>query len=418
MSSKDTYPTVSQSSSGAQPEKSSQETIIYQTRKITDIAADMNLLQMSVLDKIIQKVQPLIKQVAVFSKKEIDQIDLLKVNNETGLIEIPMQLKDFGVSHQYYDRLRNTLISLVTLPIQMRGYQGSQMVWEGFTTLLGGVKFAVGTKRVEWNYDTKTFVPLSTPVTQNGYRQRTVILEFRKDILKAIIEGGPNGYIQLVKEVLCMMVSIYSNRIYKLICGFYSEHFVKNEREYSIYVITIEEFRTRMGLNNAMDYTPVYASDGTIIQYKYTPRTVRSKSGIFVEAPNLYPNIRDLKRRVLEVGKKELDEKSNLSFDYYLTNWEGKKVPDTKATHIQFRVRNKEKNEIPLESNKKLVLNTLTIVLPTGKMPAGIEGKITKENVMKLRTYVMEAYESICQTEDGDELNAIRKRIIRYLKSL
>ena len=196
------------------------QNIVYQTRKITDIAVDMNFMQMRILDVIIQKGQPVIKE-ALFKKRSFEQLELFKssLNKTSGLIEISFKMKDFGVKRQFYKELRENLRSLVTLPVQMKEYGEGGTVWDAYTTLIAGVKFDTGVKRCEWNDELRCFEYLDVPKVVDGYRKRDVIVEFRRDILEAIITGGPNGYIQYIKEVLAMMTSLYSNRIYKLICG-------------------------------------------------------------------------------------------------------------------------------------------------------------------------------------------------------
>lgn len=399
------------------------QNIVYQTRKITDIAVDMNFMQMRILDVIIQKGQPVIKE-ALFKKRSFEQLELFKssLNKTSGLIEISFKMKDFGVKRQFYKELRENLRSLVTLPVQMKEYGEGGTVWDAYTTLIAGVKFDTGVKRCEWNDELRCFEYLDVPKVVDGYRKRDVIVEFRRDILEAIITGGPNGYIQYIKEVLAMMTSLYSNRIYKLICGFYNARAIESGQNI-VTRISIEEFRKRMGLNDALSVKKIYDSSGTnVIRHEYTPRTVEKVidgKKVEVEDTHLYKNIRDLKRRVLDVGKTELKEKSNLYFEYRLIDSSGNKVKDTEATHIEFTVIRKEKGQINLTTSERLINGLLTIIYGKQEdIPVDIHAKLSQENVLELRNRTQEASRLILQSDDASESESIRIQMTKYLKSL
>lgn len=396
-----------------------QSTIIFQTRKVTDVAVDMSLAQMIIFDKIIQKAQPEIKQVAVYKNRAYEQLRLFEdADIDSGLIHITFKMKDFGVPRQYYNKLRETIFSLVTLPIQMKEVSPNGTIWSGYTTLLAGVKFEVGVQRCQWNSELKCFEYLEVPKEKKAYRQRKVVFQFRKDVLRDIISGGPNGYIQLVKERLSMMVSIYSNKIYKLISGFYNDRASSTNLMTSVHRISIEEFRKRMGLNNALTQTPVRNQEGDIIRFEYAPRVVRTKSGGLVEDPRLYKNIRDLKCKVLEVGKNELKEKGNIYFEYRLINASGAKVKDVSATHIEFTVLKKEKGEINLTTNGTFIIGILLEIYPNRNLPVDITPKITQDNVIELRDYINNIYSEYLSCESAKQLATIRERLTTYLKTL
>lgn len=396
-----------------------QNTIIFQPRKVTDVAVDMSLAQMLIFDKIVQRAQPEIKQVAVYKNRTCEQLNLFQdVDMDSGLIHVKFKMKDFGVPRQYYNKLRETIFSLVTLPLQMKEISATGTIWAGYTTLLAGVKFEIGVQRCQWNSDLKCFEYLEIPKEKKGYRQRNVVFQFRKDVLRDIICGGPNGYIQLVKESLSMMVSIYSNKIYKLISGFYNEKGSRIGLMTSVHRISIEEFRKRMGLNDALTQTPVRNQEGDIIRFEYTIRTIRTETGDLVEDPRLYKNIRDLKRKVLEVGKKELKEKGNIYFEYRLINASGVKVKDVAATHIEFTVLKKEKGEINLTTNGAFIAGILHEIYLNRKLPVEITEKITQDNVIELREYINNIYAEYLSCESPSQLITIRERLTIYLKTL
>lgn len=395
-----------------------EQTIIYQTRKITDIAADMTLMQMIVFDKIIQKTQSETKLVAVFKKKKFEQLSLFQfTDSDSGLIDIMFSMNEFGIPHQNYDKLREAIASLITLPIQMKEVTKDGVVWAGFTTLLAGVKVEIGMQRTQWNPEKNSFEVLEVPIPKKGYRQRRVILQFRKDILRNIIAGGSNGYIQLVRESLSMMISIYSNKIYKLIAGFYNDRSAHTPQGTSVHRISIEEFRKRMGLNDAVTQKPVRNIRGEIIRYEYTPRTFQAEDGSLIEDTRIYKNIRDLKRRVLEVGRKELFEKGNIFFQYRLTDSTGRKTKDVNATHIEFTVLRKAKGEINLATNADFISKMLFEIF-AGKVPFNIIDIMTQENAIEIREYVIDAYTRFFSCTNESDYSILRNNLVSYLESI
>ena len=138
-----------------------------------------------------------------------------------------------------------------------------------------------------------------------------------------------------------------------------------------------------------------------------------------VEDTHLYKNIRDLKRRVLDVGKTELKEKSNLYFEYRLIDSSGNKVKDTEATHIEFTVIRKEKGQINLTTSERLINGLLTIIYGKQEdIPVDIHAKLSQENVLELRNRTQEASRLILQSDDASESESIRIQMTKYLKSL
>lgn len=398
-----------------------EQTIIYHTRKIaTDAIADMDLMQMTILDKIIETVQPAIKQVTVFSKQKIEQLSLFRsLNENSGLIEISFKIKDFGYPKQYYNKLREALFSLVTLPIKTREIHADGTIYEGVTTLLAGVKFEVGIQRCEWDPANNCFVYFETPRKKRAYRQREVILEFRKDILHDIISGAPNGYIKLIKEHLEMFSSIYSNRMYKLISGLYDKKFSKDESKIGIFSMQLISFRRRMGLDNALERRPLYNDDGEIIRFDFAKRMIKTNSGGLKDGTHLYQNVRDLKRRVLNVGIMEINKISNFHVEYRLVDISHKKVKDTCATHIEFTITKKPKGEINLQLNANIIKSLLSGIFQ-GKITFNVDKIINQDNVIELRNYVDDAYQSYEAALSGtgsESIPDICKRLTQYLKS-
>ena len=103
-----------------------------------------------------------------------------------------------------------------------------------------------------------------------GYRQRDLILTFRKEILQAFILEKDSGYVKYFKEVARGLLSAYSNRMYKLISSW-----VSDDKPY--HLVELEELRKQLGLNDHIRIEPIYDDNGAVIAVNHKREKAEKK---------------------------------------------------------------------------------------------------------------------------------------------
>ncbi len=167
-------------------------------------------------------------------------------------------------------------------------------------------------------------------VASAKYTQGSGVVEIRLDeMMLPYLIGLNNNFTQCKLGMLLNFKSIYTNRLYMLL---------KQRRDHNPYTKNYEfeigELRQLLGVS--------------IEQIEKTDKFSKAQ-----EAIELYPEYRSFKKYVLEVAKKELDEKSDIGFSYEEIR-RGKPV-----TAISFRVFAISRHVIPpAEEQLSLALTT------------------------------------------------------------
>jgi plasmid replication initiation protein len=164
-------------------------------------------------------------------------------------------------------------------------------------------------------------------VASAKYTQGSGVVEIRLDeMMLPYLIGLNNNFTQCKLGMLLNFKSIYTNRLYMLL---------KQRRDHNPYTKNYEfevgELRQLLGVS--------------IEQIERTDKFSQAQ-----EAIELYPEYRSFKKYVLEVAKKELDEKGDIGFSYEEIR-RGKPV-----TAISFRVFAIVRNVIPAEEQLNLDL--------------------------------------------------------------
>ena len=378
---------------------------LYQTRAITNIAGDFSLLQCRVIDTVVESLQGNIKDLS-FNNKRPDQLDIFNGPNSKDLIEMRFKLSDFGVPRQKYENLRIAILSLTDIPVQFKNDDPDGSVWSNSTKLLAGVAWKTGKRRKVWDAETGQFVNAGKVEDIPGYRQRDLILTFRKEILQAFILEKDNGYVKYFKEVARGLLSAYSNRMYKLISSW-----VSDDKPY--HLVELEELRKQLGLNDHIRIEPIYDDNGAVIAVNHK----REKA----EKKRIYENIRDLKRRALDKAKEELEEKADVYFDYELCGKNAKKTTNKAATHVKFFVKTKLTEPVMVDF-KQMVYNMLSIIyVGDNNLINKLSSIVTDDNALAINTAINEEYQVILslssKRNNANSIATVKQRLVeRILK--
>lgn len=194
-------------------------TEIYQPNRVTNGKHEsFTLLQSRILINLIKELQAAI--LASLNGKNWQQLNLFESVN-TGIIRIPIKLKDITTPNQYY-KVYDAAIKLARISIQLPSSLGKDYIT--IATL---------------------FPRVHLPVTQNA--NRVMYLEMFTETANKLIEidktvhGKPGFFTRYLYEVAMNAKCKYTYKLYMIIASWKSKGFMK---------ISLNDLREQLGLNN------------------------------------------------------------------------------------------------------------------------------------------------------------------------
>ena len=188
-------------------------TWLKQPNPITMLSADLNNLHLRVLISLIEKIQNSIEQ--SINKTPFEQLSLFdNVSDNKVIVVIPT--KEFGITPNSYPKLRNALVQLATIPVEL----------DTKDPITGAPSWAVTGLF-------KAFIPKES-------HKRTITIEIEKDIANALV-NVEKGFTKYIKEIALHAQSKYTVRIYMAISSW------KDKGGFSI---TLERFRKWLKLED------------------------------------------------------------------------------------------------------------------------------------------------------------------------
>ncbi len=199
-------------------------TWLKQPTVFTMLSGDFNTLHLRILISLVEKVQDSIEQ--SINNIPTTQLSLFKkdkVQNNKIVLTIPT--KDFGVEPQNYKRLRQALLKLASIPVEI----------DAKDPVTGADSWAVSGLF-------KAYIPKET-------HRRHISIEMEKNVARMLV-NVEKGFTKYIKEVAFQTQNKYSVRIYMLISSW---------RDRGGFSITLEKFRKWLKLEDKYpEYKDLY----------------------------------------------------------------------------------------------------------------------------------------------------------------
>lgn len=165
-------------------------TWIKQPNIITLMSCDLNKMHLRVLVTVIDKIQDDIN--ARISGQPLGQLSLFKDEDEDKLVKIVIPQKNFGVTPNHYDKLREAIKDLARIPVE------------------------INVTHPETGDATFNTSLLSAIIPKEGSERKNIIIRIEREVAKCLV-STEKGFHKYIKEITYSAKSKYTIRMYMLI---------------------------------------------------------------------------------------------------------------------------------------------------------------------------------------------------------